>query len=344
MAVLQEGLPAERLASGWAQPGSAPDYGGAKILMSPGEGQLESLINEKPDDTIHIFSGAVYVPSINRALKRALRAGAVAGLLSEARDSRGLHGALRTAHSFFHERTCRHKVDFVLAIGRHAYGWYRKCGFDAERLFPFCYTVENPKPVPAAGRISGGVVLTFVGQLIRRKGLDLLLEALGQTDRTGWTLRIIGAGTGRTVFEKQAAELDLSDKVEFVGSLNNEAVRRELAGSDLLVLPSRWDGWGAVVNEALMSGVPVVCSDYCGAADLIIPGFNGEVFECASPGSLTRALNRWIAKGPLVPEVRARIARWSGRLEGAAVADYFLDIIEYVCAERRTRPGPRWSS
>ena len=340
--VFQDGLPSERLALGWGQPESGPDYGGAKMFMSPGGELLDYLTDEKPDATMHIFSGAVHVPSINRALHGCLRAGAGAGLLSEGRDSRSIRGALRTAHSFFHERTYRGRIDFVLAMGRHADSWYRKCGFAPERLFPFCYSVEKPGPAFGDGRVSDRVVLTFVGQLARGKRLDLLLRALGQIDRSGWTLRILGDGAQRPALEKMAAGLGLTGNTVFVGRLDNNGVRRELAESDLLVLPSRWDGWGAVVNEALMGGVPVICSDYCGAADLVIPGFNGDVFECASLSSLAGKLAGWIAKGRLAPELRARIAEWSGCLEGPAVADYFLDIIGYLRGERSVRPRPGW--
>ncbi len=340
--VFEEGLPSERLAFGWGQPERGPDYGRAKIFMSPGGQPLEYLMEEKPEASIHIFSGAVHVPSINRALHGCLRAGAGVGLLCEGRDSRSLFGALRTAHSFFHERAYRNKIAFDLAIGRHAGGWYRKCGFAPERLFPFCYSVEKPGPVSGDRRVSDRFVLTFVGQLTRGKRLDLLLRALGQIDRSGWTLRILGDGAQRPALEKLAAREGLAGKAVFVGRLDNNGVRSELAQSDLLVLPSRWDGWGAVVNEALMGGVPVLCSDYCGAADLIIPGFNGDVFECASLSSLAGTLAGWIAKGRLAPELRARIAHWSGCLEGPAVADYFLDIIGYLRGEPSMRPRPGW--
>ena len=113
------------------------------------------------------------------------------------------------------------------------------------------------------------MVLIFVGQLIPRKRLDRLLRALAAVRSTDWVFRIIGDGSERRSLEKLALELNLLRRITFTGALDNGAVRNELANADLFVLPSRWDGWGAVVNEALMSGTPVICSSYCGAADLI---------------------------------------------------------------------------
>ena len=77
---------------------------------------------------------------------------------------------------------------------------------------------------------------------------------------------------------------------------NAEAVA-EIARHDLFLLPSRFDGWGAVVNEALMCGVPVVCSDNCGAAELLGESWRGEVFRTGSAAGLKDILQRWIALG-----------------------------------------------
>src|SRR5437870_11248743 len=70
--------------------------------------------------------------------------------------------------------------------------------------------------------------------------------------------------------------------------------------ADLLVLPSRYDGWGAVINEALMSGIPAICSDNCGAADLVRSSVQlGAVFRAGSAIDLARVLGTWIRRGPL---------------------------------------------
>ena len=59
-----------------------------------------------------------------------------------------------------------------------------------------------------------------------------------------------------------------------------------IAAADLLALPSRWDGWGLVVNEALAVGVPVIASNACGASDLIRQDVNGYVFTSEDAASL----------------------------------------------------------
>jgi glycosyltransferase involved in cell wall biosynthesis len=210
-------------------------------------------------------------------------------------------------------------------------------------LFPFCYSVEKPGSVTNGRTGSEQVILTFVGQLIPRKRLDQLLRVLAAVRSTGWALRIIGDGSERRALEKLADGLNLLWKITFTGALDNGAVRNELANADLFVLPSRWDGWGAVVNEALMSGTPVICSSYCGAADLISNGMNGEIFKCGSAESLVDTLERWISKGPLSASSRADIMRWSKSIEGVTIARYFLQIMEFLDSENGERPRPPWA-
>jgi glycosyltransferase involved in cell wall biosynthesis len=283
----------------------------------------------------------VHISELNAAFRNALSSSASVGILSEGRDSRGWKGTLRQAHSILHERSYHQKADFVLAIGRVGINWFKKCGFDPEKLFPFCYAVEKQQCVTAQSRINGAVTIASVGRLIRLKRIDLLLEALAKVSTSEWKLEIIGEGEERASLESMSKRLGLREKVSFRGRMSNPLIRQELDKTDILVFASREDGWGAVVNEALMSGVPVICSDYLGAADLVVPGLNGELFKCDSLDSLTQVLNRWIAKGPLQIRERRKIQAWSRCIEGEAVARYFIQIMDYlegICPERPKAP------
>ena len=100
-----------------------------------------------------------------------------------------------------------------------------------------------------------------------------------------------------------------------------------LASHDLLVLPSRFDGWGAVVNEALSVGTPVLCSDTCGAADLLAAPDYGTAFRSGDASSLAAALRRIVANGPIRHDRRRRIMAHALSFSADAVARYFLDVV-----------------
>ena len=221
-------------------------------------------------------------------------------------------------------------------------------GYPSEKTYRFAYCTELPATPSSqvSGRhesIGAPVRLTFIGQCIKRKGADLLLEALGKLRQLGWELDIVGDGADRLALEKQSSRLGLQDQVHFLGSRPNAEAMRILEASDLLVLPSRWDGWGAVVNEALIRGIPVVCSDRCGAADLLGQRERGAVFKASSVAELSEVLRGQIAAGKLSAEISRRIQLWAQTITGKSVADYLLEVLAVGTGEH-PRPVLPWFS
>jgi glycosyltransferase involved in cell wall biosynthesis len=134
--------------------------------------------------------------------------------------------------------------------------------------------------------------------------------------------------------------LGLSERVLFTGILKNTLVPHAIKKADLLVLPSVWDGWGAVVNEALGVGVPVVCSDFCGA-QVLLAGERGETFPVDSVQGLAEVLRRRILLGRPSTEVRKRIRAWSQCISGDAAANYLDRILLYLDSSKQRSCMPR---
>lgn len=130
--------------------------------------------------------------------------------------------------------------------------------------------------------------LLFVGALDdghEYKRLDLLLQAFAEMhagDRAQ-RLRVVGDGNRRAHFEQMAQNLGIASAVDFVGSIDDDALAACYAGSGAFVLPSPTarEGFGLVCLEAMAAGLPVVCSIQAGAAAIVreAPGcfvWNGE--------------------------------------------------------------------
>lgn len=340
IAAFQREPSAQRIAMGWAE----ANYGLTRIVMSPRGDTVEELLKQDPGLSVHIFSGAVHNAEINAIFWRSLRSSdRRIGILSEARDWRGPKGLARQVHSFWHERRYRERVDFVLAIGGSGFEWYRRCGYNADKVFPFCYVVErNGRPGSRVEPLSGRVELAYVGRLVAGKGVSVLLRAVVQLADLDWRLTIVGDGPDRHRLQRLGARLGLQERVRFTGHLSNYSVREQLENADLLVFPSEIDGWGAVVNEALMAGVPVVCSDWCGAGTLIKPGWNGDVFRSGSVSPLANIMRKWILAGKLSACRREEIRRWSECIGGPAVARYVLAVTSSLSVHNGSRPQPPW--
>lgn len=115
-----------------------------------------------------------------------------------------------------------------------------------------------------------GTRLLFVGILDRfhrYKGLDVLLDALA-TVAQHWVLTVVGDGTLRGEYEAQCARLGLSDRVRFVGRIDDDSLRQAYATSDIYILPSDFAeqeaGFTLTALEAMASGLPVVLADGAG--------------------------------------------------------------------------------
>lgn len=122
--------------------------------------------------------------------------------------------------------------------------------------------------------------LLYVGRLSVEKNLFIALRAFVEVRKfyPSAVFRIVGSGPQDAALRSAAAELRLSESVQFVGSKSGDALFAEYAAATCLVLPSRSEPWGLVVNEALSYGCPAVVTEACGCApELIVDGETGYV-------------------------------------------------------------------
>ena len=130
-------------------------------------------------------------------------------------------------------------------------------------------------------------------------------------------------------------------RLEWLGQLPMHEARQRMATADCLVLPSRHDGWGAVVSEALMAGTPAICSDRCGAAEVVLASGVGGVFPAGDQKALEAQLMQQITEGQRTANQRAALAQWARSLGAEAGARYLLAILAGG-RDGATRPAPPW--
>ncbi len=147
--------------------------------------------------------------------------------------------------------------------------------------------------------------LLFVGRLAREKGLDVLLEALSTATLRGrFKLRIVGTGDVLPALQAQVRASGIASMVEFCGP--RPAIVEQYAWSELVVVPSRFEGMPNVVLEAMACARPVLGSRVNGTADLISEGREGWLVPSEDPSSLAQALDRLAASRVTLPAVGVR--------------------------------------
>ena len=117
----------------------------------------------------------------------------------------------------------------------------------------------------------------IAGRLTRLKGVDVALNALAKLQGYEWTLDVVGEGPERENLAALSAELGISERVKFHGDKGKIDVEKFMASSSYLLFPSKSEGQGLVVLEALSAGLPVIASDLealrdFADGDLIAPG------------------------------------------------------------------------
>jgi glycosyltransferase involved in cell wall biosynthesis len=146
----------------------------------------------------------------------------------------------------------------------------------------------------APGVKAGPIRMVYCGRLSPEKNVPILLHAFARLGRKAEppriVLKLVGDGPEANSLHKIADDLGLEGTVEFAGFASQTALQQILADSDVLVLPSKSETWGLVVNEAMLSGLPVAASERCGCVvDLVRPE-TGWTFSPNNVAELTRLL------------------------------------------------------
>ncbi len=174
-------------------------------------------------------------------------------------------------------------------------------------------------------------LMLYVGQLIKRKGILQVLKVLSELHDSDIGLLIVGSGSQEKEL-KQFCQNQGLENIYFEDFQQQNALPWYYALADVLILSSLEEVWGLVVNEALASGLYVLCSDRAGAAyDLIKEGWNGVLFDPSNVEELVKLIRETEEH---IEEIRARreaVSEHACREFGIErSAEAFLDVIKAV--------------
>lgn len=213
----------------------------------------------------------------------------------------------------------------LVAVGTANRRFWESYGAKADKLFEARFAVDNDFYERACERrkedaaqlrsrlgLAGKTVFLFVGRLIRRKNVDLIIRAARQLNDDRVAVVIAGSGEERQALEELAGG---DPRIIFAGAVSPDEAPLYYALSDVLVLPATQEPWGLVINEAMASGLAVIAHRHCGAAlDLVAPD-NGVALETFSADELARAMRLIAGDETLLHSMRARsrakISGWS---------------------------------
>lgn len=133
-------------------------------------------------------------------------------------------------------------------------------------------------------------VLVTIGRLVSRKGVDQLIDILGNMRNSNAKLLVIGGGPKQEEWENLVSEKALGHKIRFVGQVTEAEKHALLACADLYVSTSQHEGFGLVFLEGMAAGLPVVCYNHGGQTDFIKNGSNGYLVELGDKNTFEQRL------------------------------------------------------
>jgi glycosyltransferase involved in cell wall biosynthesis len=148
----------------------------------------------------------------------------------------------------------------------------------------------------ARARQPGPLKLLFLGNVIPRKGLHILLDALKQVPRDKWILTVAGGlslnKTYSRTIQRQVRTPYFEGMVHFLGPLNMDELKAQLRDSHLLVVPSFYEGYGIAYLEGMSFGLPAVGTTAGAAKEIITHGENGFLIDPGDCAALAQCLQQ----------------------------------------------------
>jgi glycosyltransferase involved in cell wall biosynthesis len=219
-------------------------------------------------------------------------------------------------------------ADVLIAVSQAGRAGLEQVGRAARPIVVIPYSVE---PLPAPAQPTAQVeefVVTAVARLTPQKGHTHLLEAMARLSREAPQARLMLAGEGplRAALEAQCERLGLNGQARFLGLVPRAKLPDLLAETDVVALPSLWEGLPVALIEAMSAGKPIVASDVGGNPELVAHGVNGLIVPVGDSAALAEALLR-LARDPDLRQRMGRASRQrfeSGGFSPGAVADQTL--------------------
>lgn len=298
---------------------------------------LERALSRFAPDVVVVSE---FGPATLRALAwcRARRRALV--VLSEV--TRDAQRALSAPQRALHGLLARH-VDGLIAVSTAARARLLDLGAHPDRVIVSLQPVDEDALQAAAvarsGRHGGPVEVLTVARLVPDKGIDVLLEAFSRAGlrQDEARLCVVGGGPLRDQLRRRAQALGVP--ASFLGALPAGELPARYAQAGVFALPSLYEPFGVALREAVVMGLPLVCSTAVGAAgDLALPGVNAIVVAPGDVGALSQALARVCREAALREEMASASAQIAQQHPLRADVEAFAAMIRRAAA-RQGRAG-----
>lgn len=248
--------------------------------------QIHSVINEIKPDIIHVHSSwaglFVRLPYLfkRKQSKIIYTAHGWSFIMDTSNLKKNIYA--------FTERILSMVTDKIINISKYEENMAIKFGLSKNKMVMIYNGVKDKKINITDNNLrkENKINLLFVGRLDKTKGIDILLDVYNHDKFKNLHLYIIGNSVLDNI------QIENSTRITYLGWINNDKIDKYYQMCDVVIMPSRWDGFGLVAIEAMRNSKPVIASNRGALPELIKNGINGYIFNLNDKNSLKNILEK----------------------------------------------------
>ncbi len=242
-------------------------------------------------------------------------------------------------------RTIVKYSDACIAVGTRSKEYLKLLGASESKIF-VAYSTVNTSFFNQIGHVTKGEkeklrkriglktnnVILYVGQFIKRKGVDYLVDAYQEVKKkfNDVSLLLVGYGSLKEDLEKRIDNQNIND-VFFINHVEPKDMAKIYSLATLFILPSLEETWGLVINEAMAVGLPIVTTDKVGSSvDLVKPGYNGFIVPSADSKALKDSIYKIIKDDTLIKKMSGESKKIIKNFSPELAARQFVNAINFV--------------
>ncbi len=233
-------------------------------------------------------------------------------------------------------------LDILLPLGQTSVNEYATFGWDRKKMFPFMYCPEaEPLTSEPADFTAKPVQMLFVGRFMySTKGLDVLCKALDGL-KGNWKIDFVG-GYGKD-HGTMMKWIDNNPNANYLGIWESNKVISKINAYDVVVVPSKYEGWNMIVYEAMMAGIGVITTDQATSDELVTASGAGKVVKSYSVKQMKTVLQEIVDSPKVLNNWREKAKAYQGRIVPERVARYLVDILDWKFYGKIDRPRCPWT-
>lgn len=322
------------------------------VLKNKDEWRHKALILLEQNKTAHhVFNGFYEPKEFSFIVKKASDFSLKYTILTEAPSNKYRYLKWYLAefyHRFFLSVKYRRVIRNAMLIGslsgynKNEINKFLRLGVSDEQLFPFGYfssidhillPIQNESHIPR---------LFCPGNLVRHKGVDILINALDIINQKGieFICHITGDGPEKKRLIELTKKKSLNEKIIFHHVLKQSEYNSLKSQMDILIAPGYIEPWGIRINESIQAGHVIIVSDLIGASELV-SNQGGKIFKSGDFMDLAIKLEPYLINQDLIKEARKWNIEFSQKISPKVAASYLHSVI-HCKIENDPIPTPIW--